>query len=398
MSGILHDIRVLDVSRLLSGPYCTMLLADLGAEVLKVEYPRGGDPARTLEPFVGDDSAFFLSVNRGKKSITLDLGTQTGKDLFLRLLEQSDVLVENFVPGTMAKFGLDYASVKDINPRLVYASISGFGQDGPEADRPALDIIVQAMGGIMSITGEEDGHVVRPGPSLGDSIAGIFTTLSIVTALYQRHETGKGQYLDTAMLDCQVTLMENAFARYFATGVAPTPLGTRHPSAAPFQVFDASDGRFVIALLTNDAATWRRFCVAIQRPDLRDDPRFQDNVGRMNNINEMVAEIQKTTATKTVATWLEILRAADIPCGPINDMAAVAADPQVRHRGMLPEIPHSQKGSWPVANTPFHMSGGETGPAGASPRLGEHTDTILKERLGLSDGQLAALRRDGVIQ
>ena len=397
MNGILHTIRVLDASRLLSGPYCTMLLADLGAEVLKVEHPRGGDPARTLEPFVGDDSAFFLSVNRGKKSITLDLATQTGKDLFLRLLEQSDVLVENFVPGTMARFGLDYASVKDANPRLVYASISGFGQDGPEADRPALDIIVQAMGGIMSITGEPGGHVVRPGPSLGDSVAGTFAALSIVGALYQRHETGKGQYVDTAMLDCQVTLMENAFARFFATGVAPTPLGTRHPSAAPFQVFDASDGQFVIALLTNDEAAWHRFCEAIERPDLGADPRYQDNAGRMKHVNELVAELQKATAKKTAAAWLEILRAADIPCGPINDVAAVAADPQVAYRGMLPKIPHAQKGTWPVANTPFHLSGATTGPAGASPKLGEHTTTLLKELLGLSDDEIDALKKEGVI-
>jgi CoA:oxalate CoA-transferase len=397
MSGILHDIRVLDVSRLLSGPYCTMLLADLGADVLKVEYPRGGDPARTLEPFVGDDSAFFLSVNRGKKSITLDLGTQTGKDLFLRLLRQCDVLVENFVPGTMARFGLDYESVKDVNPRLVYASISGFGQDGPEADRPALDIIVQAMGGIMSITGEPDGHVVRPGPSLGDSVAGTFAALSIVSALYQRHETGKGQYVDMAMLDCQVTLMENAFARYFATGVPPGPLGTRHPSAVPFQVFNAKDGQFVIALLTNDKATWHRFCETIGRPDLGADPRYQVNAGRMRHVDGLVAELQKTTANKSVAAWLALLRAADIPCGPINDMRAVAEDPQVRHRGMLPEIPHAQKGRWPVANTPFHLSGATTGPAGASPRLGEHTNTILKDLLGLRDDEIETLRRNGVI-
>ncbi len=398
MNGPLHDIRVLDASRILSGPYCTMLLADLGAEVLKVEYPRGGDPARTLHPFVGDDSAFFLSVNRGKKSITLDLSTQTGRELFLRLVKQCDVLVENFVPGTMARFGLDYESVKDINPKLVYASISGFGQDGPEADRPALDIIVQAMGGIMSITGEPDGHVVRPGPSLGDSVAGTFAALSIVSALHQRHETGKGQYVDTAMLDCQVTLMENAFARYFATGTSPGPLGTRHPSAVPFQVFDASDGQLVIALLTNDAATWHRFCEAIERPDLGTDPRYQDNAGRMKHVDELVAELQKTTAKKTVAAWLEILRAADIPCGPINDLAAVAADPQVRYRGMLPKIPHPQKGAWPVANTPFHLSGATTGPAGASPRLGEHTNAVLKDLLGLNDEEIDALRRDGVIQ
>lgn len=397
MTGPLHDIRVLDVSRLLSGPYCTMLLADLGAEVLKVEYPRGGDPARTLEPFVGDDSAFFLSVNRGKKSITLDLSAQTGKDLFIKLIRQCDVLVENFVPGTMAKFGLDYASLKDLNPKLVYASISGFGQDGPEADRPALDIIVQAMGGIMSITGEPGGHIVRPGPSLGDSIAGMFTALAIVTALFQRNETGAGQYIDSAMLDCQVTLMENAFARYFASGVSPTPLGTRHPSAVPFQVFDASDGQFVIALLTNDVAAWRRFCEAIERPDLRDDERFQNNAGRMKYVDELIPELQKTTRIKTANEWLETLRAADIPCGPINDMQAVSEDPQVAHRHMLPRIPHAQKGSWPVANTPFHLSGATTGPAGASPGLGEHTRAVFKEMLGTSDEEIDQLRRDGVI-
>ena len=242
MTGPLSGVRVLDLTRLLAGPFCTMILADLGADVIKIERPGQGDPARNLGPLVGDnEAAYFISINRGKKSITLNLFSEEGQNLVHSMLPHCDVLVENFVPGTMARFGLEYEKVKSLHPGLIYASISGFGQDGPESQRPALDIVVQAMGGLISVTGQPDGPLTRPGASLGDSIAGVFTALSILAALYQREATGQGQYIDISMLDCQVMMMENALSRYFSTGAVPGPIGARHPVAAPFQIFQASD-------------------------------------------------------------------------------------------------------------------------------------------------------------
>ena len=298
MSKPLDGVRVLDLSRILSGPFCTMLLADLGADVVKVERPVDGDPARRLGPQVGDDSSYFISVNRGKKSITLDLQTEEGSRLLRDLLPHFDVLVENFVPGTTKRLGIDHAAIRHINPRIVYTSISGFGQDGPMAQRPALDIIVQAMGGMLSLTGDPGGPPVRPGASLGDSICGLFAALSIVAALYQRMTTGLGQHIDMSMLDCQVTMLENAFARFFATGQVPGPLGSRHAAAAPFQAFHSSDGYFVVALLTDDVRTWHRLCEAIDRPDLGDDPRFGDNRSRMEHCDSLAEALQQTFQSK----------------------------------------------------------------------------------------------------
>lgn len=398
MNGPLHDIRVLDVSRILSGPFCTMLLADLGAEVVKVERPGQGDPARNLGPQVGgDDTAYFISVNRGKKSITLNIATQEGQRIFKALVPHFDVLLENYVPGTMARFGLDYSSLETLNPRLVYASISGFGQDGPAAQRPALDIIVQAMGGIMSLTGEPGGPPIRPGASLGDSTAGLLTALAIVSALWQRQTTGRGQYIDMSMLDCQVTMMENAFSRYFATGQVPGPLGSRHPAAAPFQAFRAIDDYFVIALITDDVDTWRRLCRAIDRPDLGEDARFLTNAGRIEHVELLTVTLQEVFARRTVSHWLKELTGAGIPCGPVNNIKAVTEDEQVRHRGMLTSIPHSTAGTWRVENTPFRMSRSTTGPAGPSPELGEHTRQVLQEFLGLSDATIDSLKASGII-
>lgn len=397
MNGPLNGIRVLDVSRILSGPFCTMLLADLGAEVVKIELPLQGDPARRLGPAVGNDSAYFISVNRGKKSITLDLAREEGQRLFRALATHFDVLVENFVPGTMARYALDYQCLNRVNPSLVYASISGFGQDGPEAQRPALDIIVQARGGIMSVTGEPGGPPIRPGISLGDSVCGVFAALAIVSALFQRHATGRGQHIDMSMLDCQVTMMENAFSRYLATGLTPGPLGSRHPAAAPFQAFRAADGDFVVALLTDSRDTWQRFCTAIERPDLGSDGRFQDNAGRTQHVEALAEELQRTFRSSPAARWLDALTAAGIPCGPVNDIRAVVEDPQVRQRGMLASIPHRSVGVWRVANTPFRLGDSATGPAGPSPALGEHTREVLSGLLGLPGKELDFLEEAGVI-
>ena len=397
IDGPLGDIRVLDATRVLSGPFCTMLLCDLGAEVVKVESPGRGDMARRMGPEAGGDSAYFMSVNRGKRSVALNIFTEAGQELFRRLAERADVVVENYVPGTMARLGLDYTRLRAANPRLVYASISGFGQNGPYAQRPALDIIVQAMGGIMSVTGEPDGPPQRPGASLGDSTAGLFAALAIVSALHNRQRTGAGQHIDMSMLDCQVTMMENAFSRYFATGQEPERIGSRHPVASPFQAFATADGHLVVALLTDGPAAWCTFCGAIERDDLAQDQRFIDNASRLRDHHVLEPILAELFRSRPTQHWLARLEAAQVPCGPVNAVAQVVQDPQVAHRGMLTEIPHPSLGSWRVANTPFVLSGSRTGPQGAAPALGEHTGPVLSEWLGLSPQELKALRSDGTI-
>ena len=396
-AGPLAGIQVLDLSRVLSGPFCTMLLADLGSEVIKVERPGRGDQARGLGPRVDGDAVYFMSVNRGKKSVTLDIFSEEGRRLARELARRVDVLVENYVPGTLARLGLDYDTLAPLNPGLIYASITGFGQDGPYAQRPALDIIVQGMGGMMSVTGEPGGPPLRPGASLGDSIAGLFTALGIAAALRERERTGKGRYIDIGMLDCQVTMMENALARNFATGQVPGPLGSRHPAATPFQAFATSDGYIVVALLSDEREPWRSFCQAIGLPELVDDPRYQDGWSRTQHYEDLGPVMEEAIRQKPSEEWLKELSALGIPCGPVNNIAQVVKDPQVRHRGMVAEIAHPNLGVWRVANTPVRMRGVKTGPQGPSPRLGEHTEETLRNLLGLSDRDIVRLREQDVV-
>jgi len=275
MAGALEGIKILDLSWVLAGPFATMILADLGAEVIKLERPKSGDTARGNGPFVDGKSSYFLSLNRGKKSITLDLSTPKGKEIFLSLINKVDIVIENFVPGTMKRLGLDYEVLEKHNPRLIYAAISGFGQTGPYANRPAFDVIVQGMGGVMSITGEPERPPVRPGVSFGDITAGLFTVIGILAAVYERGRSGQGQMIDIGMMDCQVAVLENAFARYFATGEVPQPLGTRHPVFTPFQAFQTKNGYIVVAMVGGVSNQWPLFCAAIDRVDLIDDQRFQ---------------------------------------------------------------------------------------------------------------------------
>ena len=274
MAGPLEGIKILDLSRVLSGPYATMILADLGAEVIKVERPQGGDISRGNGPFIDGESVYFLSINRGKKSITLDLTVPEGKELFLKLVRHADVVAENFVPGRMKKLGLDYNVLKEHNPKIIYAAISGFGQTGPYIGRPTFDIIVQAMSGMMSITGEPGGPPLRPGISLGDIGTGLFACIAILSALYERSRSGKGQMVDISMMDCQVAMLENAFTRFFATGKVPGPLGTRHPVFTPFQAFQTKDSYIVVAMVGGSSNHWPLYCTAIDRLDLIDDERF----------------------------------------------------------------------------------------------------------------------------
>ncbi|HXG41498.1 MAG TPA: CaiB/BaiF CoA-transferase family protein [Dehalococcoidia bacterium] len=397
MSGPLQDIRVLDLTWILAGPYASMILRDLGADVIKVERPPYGDVSRTTAPYIEGESVYFFSVNRGKRSICLDLKHPAGRDLFLRLVEKVDVVMENFTPGTMERLGLGYEVLSQRNPRLVYAATSGFGQTGPYRHKPALDIIVQGMGGIMSITGEPGGRPVRPGISLGDIAAGLFTAIGILAALHERERSGQGQMLDISMLDCQVAILENAFVRYFATGQVPGPLGTRHPSTTPFQAFPTKDGWIVIALSWGVENQWELLLAALGLPELIDDPRFETPALRTQHHDELEPILSEAFRRKTTREWLEELEPLGIPCGPLNDIAQAAADPQVQAREMLVDVEHPKGFRLKVANTPIKLSRTPGGVHGPPPAIGQHTDEVLRELLGLSEAEIAALREAGAI-
>ena len=396
MPGPLHGIRILDLTRFLSGPYTTMLLGDLGADVIKVERPGEGDGTRGTGPFLGDGySAYFMSVNRSKRSITIDLAHPRGKAILLDLAKQSDVLVENFIPGAMAKLGLDYSVIEAHNPKIIYAAISGFGQSGPYAKRPALDIVVQAMGGIMSITGEPGGGPVRVGVSQGDIVSSLYCTIGILAALQERASSRKGQMLDISMLECQIALQENPFARYFATGEVPQPLGTRHPVDTPFQAFATKDGWIVVAII--GAKTWPLFCSAIDHIDLADDERFATGWLRTQHYEQLNPIISKAMRRKTTDEWLEELTALDIPCGPVNTIEQVAQNPQVVAREALVEMTHPVLGTVKTTDTPIHLSRTSATLDRTAPELGQHTDEALTELLGLDAQELKTLRAEKVI-
>src|SRR3990172_2969877 len=312
-----------------------MILRDLGAEVVKIERPPFGDVARPPAPSVDSESGYFFSINRGKKSVCLDLKLAAGRDIFLRLVEKADVVMQNFTPGAMDALGLGYDTLSARNPRLVYAATSGFGQTGPDRERPALDIIVQGMGGIMSITGEPGGPPVRPGNSQGDITAGLYTAIGILAALHEREQSGRGQLIDISMLDCQIAVPENAFVRHFATGETPRPLGTRHPLATPFQAFPTKDGWIVVALSWGVENQWELFCATIGRSDLIDDPRFDTPGLRTRNHAVLEPMLNEALRQKTTADWLREFDAIGLPCGPLNDIPAAAEHPQVKAREML---------------------------------------------------------------
>ncbi|MDP2948821.1 MAG: CaiB/BaiF CoA-transferase family protein [Chloroflexota bacterium] len=397
MSGPLEGIRVLDLTWVLAGPFASMILCDLGAEVIKVERPPLGDVARYVGPFVEGESAYFFSINRGKKSIGLDLKTERGKELFLRLAETADVVMENFTPGTMDKLRLGYDVLRQRNPRLIYGATSGFGQTGPDRLRPALDIVVQGMGGVMSITGEPDGPPVRPGFSLGDIAAGLYTAIGVVAALHEREKSGWGQMLDISMLDCQVAILENAFVRYFATGEIPKPMGTRHPSATPFQAFPTRDGWLVMALSWGVENQWELLCATIGRLDLIDDPRFDTPALRTEHHAELEPILNEALRRKSTAEWLQEFDAIGLPCGPLTNIAQAAEHPQVLARQMLVEVEHPRIGSLKVPETPVKLSRTAGGIKGPPPALGQHTYEVLSTLLGLSAQELGELKAAGII-
>ena len=382
----LEGLRVLDLSRVLAGPFSTMVLGDLGAEIIKIEQPGVGDDSRAFGPFIGEESSYFMSLNRGKKSITLILKVDADRAVFIDLVKESDIVVENYRPGTMAKLGFEYEDLKKVNPRIIYAAISGFGHSGPYSTRPAYDMIVQAMGGIMSITGEPGQAPVRVGSSIGDITAGIFGTVGILAAVEARHTTGEGQKVDVAMLDCQVAILENAIARYLVNGEVPVPLGSRHPSITPFQAFPTKD-YYVIMSAGNDAL-WAKLCNVMGTPELINDPKFATNRDRNDNVVELSEIISKISVTKTTAEWMDVLEKGGLPVGPINTVDKVVHDPQIEARNMIVEVEHPVAGKMKFAGNPIKLSatpGEVTVPA---PTLGQHTDEILKDLLGWSEDQI----------
>ncbi|OAI38554.1 hypothetical protein AYO38_09510 [bacterium SCGC AG-212-C10] len=393
----LEDVTILDLTWILSGPFASMVLCDLGANVIKVERPPYGDVARTQGPYQNGWSAYFFSVNRGKKSISIDLRSEEGLALFLQLAAKVDVVMENFTPGTMDRLGIGYEALAAVNSRIILASTSGFGQDGPYRDRPALDVIVQGMGGVMSITGEAGGRPVRPGVSYGDITAGLFTAVGILTALHERERSGIGQAIDVSMLDCQVAVLENAIARYAVTGKAPEPLGTRHPTATPFQAFPTADGYLVIALAFGVDDPWVLLCGIMGLPELIGDTRFDTGPKRTARHHELEPILEAAFRTRTTSDWLDDLLAAGIPCGPLNTVPQILADPQIAHRGMIQEVTHHVAGTIPVANSPVRFSRSESGIVGPPPDMGGDTQAVLAELLGLDSAAVDALVARGTV-
>lgn len=392
----LEGVRVLDLTRVLAGPYCTMMLSDLGADVVKVELPSTGDDSRAFGPFKNGKSLYFITINRGKRSVSIDLKTREGRELLQRLARESDVLVENYRPGTMEKLGLNWEILHKENPRLVYASVSGFGHSGPDSTKPAYDILVQARGGVMSITGWPNTPPTRVGMSLGDITAAVFAFSGILAALYQRETTGQGQKVDVAMLDCQLAILENALVRYQVEGKAPTPLGTRHPAITPFQAFRASDAWFVVGI-GNDSL-WKTFCDTLDRPDLLADTRFSTNLDRTHNIADLIPELDRIFSRRTVAEWVDLLEGAGVPCAPVNSVDKVMKDPQLAARNMMVTVEDPDVGPVIVPGNPIKMDGlPETSFRRPAPGIGQDTDEVLTEMLGLSSEELKALRASGAL-
>lgn len=396
MSKPLEGVRVLDLSRVLAGPFCTMILSDLGAEIIKVELPGAGDDSRAFGPFRNGQSLYFVNVNRGKQSVAIDLKSEAGRRLLVDLAKECDVLVENYRPGTMEKLGIGWDVLKAANQRLIYAAVSGFGHTGPDSGRPAYDILVQAMGGVMSITGWPDSPPTRVGLSLGDITAAIYCAAGVNAALFQRQKTGKGQKVDVSMLDCQLSILENALVRYQVDGRSPSPLGTRHPTITPFQAFRASDGWFVIAV-GNDAL-WKKFCDATNRGDLLADARFATNVERTRHYADLTPELERMFETKDHGEWLALLEKAGVPSAPVNAVKDVMADRQLAARNMFVTVEDERAGTVTIPGNPIKMDSVPESPTRpAAPSIGEHTDRVLRDLLGLDEAAIASLRAREVV-
>ncbi|WP_345797562.1 CaiB/BaiF CoA-transferase family protein [Castellaniella sp. MT123] len=405
--GALSHIRVLDLSRVLAGPWATQILGDLGADVIKIERPGAGDDTRGWgPPWMPDQkgqesrvAAYYLCANRNKRSVTVDMATAEGQDLIRQLVRQSDVLVENFKAGGLARYGLDYASLHTLNPRLVYCSITGFGQTGPYAVRAGYDFLVQGLGGLMSVTGRPDeepgGGPMKVGVALTDILTGLYAANAIQAALAAREQTGIGQHVDMALLDVQVACLANQAMNYLATGRSPGRLGNAHPSIVPYQDFPTADGYMILAI-GNDGQ-FARFCEEAGRPDLAQDPRFATNRARVEHRVELIPILRHLTTARTTAQWIQALESRAVPCGPINAVEQVFEDAQVRARGLRIEMPQTEAGPVSLVASPIRLSGTPVDYRLAPPALGEHTVQVLEEVLGLTPDAIGALRDRGVV-
>ena len=407
MPGPLSHLTILDLSRVLAGPWCTQLLADLGATIIKIEKPGSGDDTRTWgPPFLKDaagrdtaEAAYYLACNRGKLSVAIDFTRPEGRDLVLGLARRADALVENFKVGGLAKYGLDYMHVAPVNSRIVYASITGFGQDGPYAERAGYDFIIQGMCGFMSVTGERDdvpgGGPQKAGVAITDLMTGMYASVAIVAALAHRDRTGEGQWIDACLFDSSVAMMAVMNMNYLVSGIPPTRAGNAHQNIVPYQVFACEDGHLILAV-GNDGQ-FRKFCDVAAQPQWAADPRFATNAERVRNRSTLVPLVAGVIGTRPQRAWIEALEAAGVPCGPINRVDQVFDDPQVRARGMRIDLPHPLAASVPQVRAPLRMTATPLRYAHAPPLLGEHTDDVLHERLGLARDAIAALRARGII-
>jgi crotonobetainyl-CoA:carnitine CoA-transferase CaiB-like acyl-CoA transferase len=396
--SLFGGVRVLDLSRMLAGPYGSMLLADLGAEVIKVEEPDGGDPMRVMgPPFLPDgESAYFLAINRNKQSVALDLTKPAGRQVFLDLVAEADVVWENFRPGVMDRLGLAYAALAAVNPRLVMCSISAYGQDGPYRDWPAFDLALQAMGGAMSVTGEEGRPPMRMGLPMADLAGGMFGAFAVAGALFRRERTGRGSHVDLSLLDCQVSLLTYMAQYFWADGRVPGPLGSAHASVVPYGALATSDGHLIVAVFAEKF--WGGFCGAAGHPEWERDPRFAANRERVARRAELMALVETAFRERTTEEWLARLHAAGVPAAPILTVDRVLDDPQVRHRRMVVDLVHPRHGPLATLGTPVKVDGALEPPLAPPATLGEHTDRVLTALLKYPAERVAALRREGIIR
>jgi CoA:oxalate CoA-transferase len=391
----LQDLVVIDLTRILSGPFCTMILADFGAEVIKIERPDYGDESRLLGPHVKGESAYFMSINRGKQSVTLDLKAEEGREILKKLIAKADVLVENYRPGTMEKWGLDYENVRNINPRLIYTSVSGFGHSGPYMKYPAYDIVIQGMSGLMSITGQKDGAPTRVGTSVGDIVPGLFTTAGIMMALYHRSITGEGQRLDVAMFDSLVAILENAIARYQVLKEVPRPIGNRHPAITPFDSFSTKDGYIIVA--AGNPKLFDQLCTVLGISEILKDERFSEFGRRHQNERELKPILEQAFSRFTREEALALLGTSGIPCAPINSVDQLFNDQQVKARDMIVEVEHPVAGILGLAGIPIKMSLTPGAVEKPAPTLGQHTEQVFGRFLGLTKEQVEELRAKKIV-
>ncbi|MFW5636247.1 MAG: CaiB/BaiF CoA transferase family protein [Thermodesulfobacteriota bacterium] len=393
----LSDLTVLDLSRVLAGPYCSMMLGDLGADVIKVERPELGDDTRHWDPpSAGGEAAYYLCVNRNKRSLTVNLKEAEGREIIRELARKSDILIENYKVGTLDKMGLGYEEIKKVNPGIIYCSITGFGQNGPYKDKPGYDFMIQGMGGIMSFTGDPEGPPMKVGVAIVDITAGLFASSAILAALRHREKTGAGQYIEIALLDSVVAWLANVGSNYLISGQLPRRFGNAHPNIVPYEPFMAEDGVYIALAVGNDPQ-WRKFCKLAGIEELAEDPRFATNAARVNHREELIPIIREKMLDRPAEEWLKLLDENKIPCGPINTLDKVFSDPQVLEREMVADVPHPTAESFKMAASPMKLTETPCEITRHPPLLGEHTDEVLKEMLDIDEKRIASLRASGII-